>query len=391
MTDEKIRITPDHLDVGQVKPTKKSLIAKINRVNFFHMYPQAKMILHLEMFPLFNQAVNNSSTRGMIYFLYGDFNTGKSYLLEFMKELIQYKNQDLWKPSRHPIIKLDLSDEISNAMEFYLYLLAHLESPIDANRIRNWKTTKSVVINLRKRLIATLERFQTRIFVLDECQRILDAKPRNVPNIFEAIKDLTNKDYWSGDLRTQFVVCGTNQAYGILEAANWIQGRTYTLQLEGLTKKEYSEFLRKIYRDYVTLGISDKWSLLSPDTHGIMTLDLKIAKYLFKKTEGKVGLTVQIIKKALVNALNCHRDFPLMEDYQAVIVLDKNIMVNHNSSLIKKKIQKKMVIRYQDERCKIKSCTEFNVCFEHHADLLNHYRTVHPEYKLMNADGREIR
>lgn len=286
MRENKIRITTEHLENDGTDRVHQDLINKINHTKFFHMYPQAKMILFQELFPLFHEAIYNSSTRGMVHFLYGDQHTGKTYLLEFMKEYICYNNGDLWKSNRHPIILLDLSDKISEAQDFYLHLLAELECPI--TRMKEWKATKSITINLRKRLISTLEQFQTRILVLDECQRILEAKPQNIPSIFEAIKDLTNKKYWNGELRTQFVLCGTNKAYGILEAANWIQGRTFTLQLESLSKKEYSKFLVKIYNTYVTLGITDSWSLLSPDSRGNIVLNGKLVKYLFKRTEPSI-------------------------------------------------------------------------------------------------------
>ena len=125
MTEEKILIKPDHLDIGQIDPANQALLNKIGRKGLFHMYPKAREILHIDMLPLFHEAVNNSSTRGMITLLYGDINTGKSYLLEYMKEYVRYKKPHLWKPSRHPIWIMDLSDNIRNAKDYN-----PLESPV---------------------------------------------------------------------------------------------------------------------------------------------------------------------------------------------------------------------------------------------------------------------
>jgi hypothetical protein len=146
------------------------------------------------------------------------------------------------------------------------------------------------------------------------------------------------------------------------------------------------------YRDYVKLGISEKCRLLFRDSRtGVMTLDMKLGKYLFKKTEGKVGLTVQIIKKVLGQALTDNRKYPVFDDFRKVLQMDKDVNIDPISSIAKKMKRKKVVIQYQDNKCKIKGCPNYNEEVSHHSELLDHYRTVHPEYKIMNKDGHEIR
>ncbi|MHA1612888.1 MAG: hypothetical protein ACTSVZ_14450 [Promethearchaeota archaeon] len=59
----------DDDDDDDFKVTLK--LNKIGQIGLFHMYPQVRTILHLDMLPLFHEAVNSSSTRGMITLLYG--------------------------------------------------------------------------------------------------------------------------------------------------------------------------------------------------------------------------------------------------------------------------------------------------------------------------------
>lgn len=207
------------------------------------------------------------------------------------------------------------------------------------------------------------------------------------------MKDLTNKDYCNTDLRTQIIFCGTDETYGILEAAHWIQGRTYTIRLDGLSRHDYSQLLHKIYRDYVKLGISEDWNLLYPDPRTqIMTLDRTLSEFLFDITGGKVGLTEQIVKKTLTYALTNNRAFPLLEDFKLTIALDKDLAKDISSFKQKrKKNRKKAVITYLDLKCKIKGCSEYNVPFESNSDLLNHYKVIHPEYTIINKENHKIR
>ena len=387
MTKKEITIEPDHLKLGRVDPDKQELINNVNSRCPFYMYSQAESIIQSEMFPLFRDAITNNTFRGKIHFLYGDYNTGKSYLLQYVTELIRYHNKVLWKPSHRPIQIMDLRDDINTAKQFYLYLLNQLNDPMDPNRLKKWKLTNTIEINLRDRVIKTLERLRTRILILDECQRLLKAKNQDIPNIFEALKDLTNKKYWRGDLRTQFVICGTDEAYNILSVENWIQGRTYTIRLEELTRLEYPKFLLKIYYDYVDLGISENWNLchIKKET-GTEELNHELADFLYQKSMGRVGLTVDIIKDAIKRALNNNRMYPILEDYQLVISGNKALDIERSEM---KRIE--IVLDYHDKLCVVERCPRFKKPYEYHKDLLRHYKKKHPEYILKNKDGHEIR
>ncbi len=317
MTRKNFIIKPDHLELGKVDPEKQELMNRINRRRPFYMYPQAKSIIKAEMFPLFHEAVDNNTSRDKILFLYGDYNTGKSYLLLYIKELIRTKYQDIWKPGHHPILTMDFRDEINTAKEFYLFLLNELKAPVDPNRLRAWKLSKTVEINLRELVILTLEELGTRILIFDESQRLVKGRNQDIPDIFKALKDLTNKKYWSGDLCTQLVLCGTDDAYTALSGEKWIQDMIHAIRLEVLKKPEYSEFLWLIYRDYIELGISDDWDLANiEEGTGEAKLNSKFVQFLYEISKGKVGLTVEIIKDAIKRALHSNRLHPILEDYK---------------------------------------------------------------------------
>ena len=294
---------------------------------------------------------------------------------------VQWSQNDAWY--------LDLRDDINTAQQFYLYLLKQLGIYIDSKRLKVWKVTNSVDINLRDRLIWTLERLGTRILILDECQRLLKARNQNISNIFEALKDLTNKKYWNGTLRTQLIMCGTDDAYNLLSAENWIQGRTYSVRLEELSKVEYLGFLWKIYHDYIQLGISPDWDLMITDRRsGKKRINRKLAQFLFENSSGRVGLTVDIIKDAVKRALLCNRLSPNLADYKLISSgLDAIIMKTSKRRRRKKKIE----LGYKDLVCVVKGCLEAKEPFKYQHELIRHYKLYHPEYIIMNKDGHEIR
>ncbi len=384
-----VQFNPNDSGIGKVDPEKQEIITKINNRCPFYMYSQAESIIRSDMFPLFHEAVNNTFNRGRIFVLYGDFNTGKSYLLDYVKELIKYNYPDLWRPKSRPILNLDLRDDINTAQQFYLYLLNLLGSPIDPKRLKFWKQTNSVNTHLRDRLIWTLERLETRLLILDECQRLLKAKNQNIPNIFEALKDLTNKKYWKGSLRTQIIMCGTDEAFNLLSAENWIQGRTYIVRLEELSKPEYLSFLWKIYHDYIGLGISPDWDLMIPDRKtGKKKVDRKLAQLLFENSSGRVGLTVDIIKDAVKHALNNNRSSPNIEDYR---LISSGLDARTIQSFKKKRKKKKIVLDYNDLVCGVKGCPAAKEPFKYQHELIRHYKLYHPKYIVLNKDGHEIR
>ncbi|MHA1522016.1 MAG: hypothetical protein ACTSRK_17715 [Promethearchaeota archaeon] len=81
------------------------------------MTPQADEIIGTEIIPRFR------NSRGRFLLLYGENNTGKSFLLKYAASLIRKIFPDTWAQSLHPIIRLNLHDGISSTRQFYIYLL----------------------------------------------------------------------------------------------------------------------------------------------------------------------------------------------------------------------------------------------------------------------------
>lgn len=242
----------------------KEIIETINTRRVFYKYPLAVDIIKNELRPRFHDSITDNNDRGRIFFLYGDYNTGKSHLLRYFCALMYKVHRKYWEKNRWPIIKRNIPDNINTANQLYLYLLDQMGKPVDEKQIKEWDKTNVTRTRLKKKVIAELKRLQTRIFILDEVQRLLKAKNPNLSGIFEAIKDLTTKSEWGkSKLRTQFVLCGTPESVLLFDVENWIQGRAHARKLTGLNVNEFSTFLFQIYDDFIGMGISDKWDLVT--------------------------------------------------------------------------------------------------------------------------------
>ena len=384
---EQIKCFEDEILISQIKNSKTRQIASIieNRL-IFYKYPQAEKIILSFLSPRFLRADVSTNDRGLIYFLSGDYHTGKSFLLKYFAYVMKKCFPEIWKVHELPIAKIDLNNHINTAQQLLLYLLEKLGRPVDGSLLNQWKKTNSINQRLQDRLIRLLEQFGTRVLILDECQKLLISRNPDISDIFELLKDLTTRQNWHGKLRTQIILCGTNDGIPMLEAAQWIQGRTRIMKLQELKDDDdYGSLLLTIYRDYLSLGVSDEWGIVtSQHDAGVRTLNEEIAHYFRQRTHGKVGLSVDLIRNATLLALDEGRFYPEMKDYESIRLDEKSYILETNSSKIcPKKEKHKIHISLQDRTCIMKGCKKSNKPYTRYNSLIQHYKIKHPNIELI--------
>lgn len=353
-----------------------------NAVFFF--YTQALTIIQTLLQPAFLHTDAFGNDRGLIYFLYGDYHTGKSYLLKYFMVLMEKAHPEIWSHAEEPIVKIDLNNHINTAVQLLVYLLDKLGRPIDAKVLAQWKRSSLEKEYLQARLIALLQRGGTRLLLLDECQKLLLAQHADILDIFELLKDLSCSHNWGGGLRTQIVLCGTKDGIPLLEAADWIQGRTRAVRLYELEGLEYGQLLFKIYRYYTSIGVSEDWSLVSKDEDGDkQKLNAETALYLFNRTRGKVGLTVELIRNAVLLGLNNGRLYPEKGDYEAIRLDDKACLIERVAtppSIGPPEHAVRMMLG--DRCCKVAGCPRATKPYAQYRSLVKHYKIHHPDVDL---------
>ena len=368
----------------------KSLAKLISERQIFYMYPKARKIIKNFLWPRVEHADEDANNRGLIYFLYGDYHTGKSHLIRYFITLVQAQYPHYWEMYEKPIITIDLENGINTANQLLLFLLDKLGRPVDKKLLNDWKKMSVLRQRLQNRLISLLERYGTRMLVLDECQKLLIARNPDILDIFELLKDLSTKSNWNGALRTQIVMCGTKDGLPLLEAADWIQGRTRTMHLDELKRLEFGSLLMQIYRDCVELGISEEWNLVNQfkeTQKGKLNQDL--ALYVFSITKGKVGLTVDFIRNAVLLALDDGRLFPKKSDYESINFTEKKFIASKDE--IPQNAKKHQIpsihVNLHDTLCKIKGCPRSKKAYLRYSALIRHYKMKHPEIKIIYGDS----
>ena len=80
---EPLKCFEEEILISQIKHSKTRQIASIieNQL-MFYKYPQAVKIINSFLLPRFVRADVSTNDRGLIYFLSGDYHTGKSFLLK---------------------------------------------------------------------------------------------------------------------------------------------------------------------------------------------------------------------------------------------------------------------------------------------------------------------
>ena len=276
--------------------------------------------------------------------------------------------------------------------QLLVFLLDKLGRPVDPRVVSQWHKEGLAKERLQGRLISALERLGTRILILDECQKLLIARNTDLCDIFELLKDLCTRKNWSRDLRTQIVLCGTKDGLPLLEAAQWIQGRTRTIRLLELGAPDFGALLISLYRDYISIGISKDWDLMEmASEENRLTINSEMAAYLFARTQGKIGLAVDLIRNAVLLALDEGRLCPQKEDYEAIRLDQKAYVMKSKQDSVssRPKMPKPRIhISLTDRLCQAEKCLRSKTPYQNYRSLIDHYKKKHPEIELVYEEEK---
>ncbi len=402
---EKFNIEKRHLKYFDRDPKLSKIHKKIIKRRAFYEYRSADTIIEREIIPRFENAHIDANERGRILFLHGDYNSGKSYLVRFAAALCKEKYEKLWRETKdgritHPIIIKNLSPTITTVEKLYNWLLLKLGNPVDPKQLKTWKDMTVKNIQLQRKVIETLNEYETRLLILDESQRLIAGDTQQISLILEAIKDLTTKNNWDEvgcHNRPYIVLCGTSDCLALLRIGKFIQGRVHTRQLDSISFNNYPEFLAAIYTDYTNLGISDKWDLLE-SIEGKLIVNNEMALTLFKRTRGMAGLTVEIVRDAVLAALLAGLEYPTLDYYKEVILEGKKY-VFHNDSENKcdslnsnntKPMPLAVEIDYENMICAFPGCKRPKIPYKKVRAFIDHYKKKHPGVIVKDKEGNRL-
>ena len=405
-------INERHLDFFSENEELMGIHKNVIRRRAFYIYNSAKLIIKSEIITRFKNAHLDINERGRILFLHGDYNSGKSYLLRYGGALCKRFFESKWKTTddgrtTHPIIIKNFPYNIRSVEGLYTWMLEVLGNPVDPQELKKWEKTKLKIIRLQKKVIKTLNAYETRLLILDESQRLLRAGDNlRISEIFEAFKDLTTKNNWDEidcRHRPHIVLCGTSDCLALLRMGKFIQGRVHTRQLYQISQKEYPNFLATIYSDYRSLGISSEWNLFHEENNSL-ALNEEIALVLYERTKGMAGLTVEIIREAVLSAFEAGLGAPTIDHYKEVILegtkyvfqkaysTEKDGELSEFSSEKEKHPSTSIKVNIDEDNliCAFRGCSRSKKPYKRVYSLINHYNSNHPEAEVYDSEGNRL-
>jgi len=117
---------------------------------------------------------------------------------------------------------------------------------------------------------------------------------------------------------------------------------------------------------------------------------------LFQRTKGKTGLTVEIIRDAVLSALERGIIYPELNDYKEVILEGTKYIIrneyeddnDHDESSTKKQIR--IEIDMDNLVCGFGGCKRSRNPYKRPFSLINHYKTEHPEAEVYDKEGNRM-
>jgi hypothetical protein len=153
-------------------------------------------------------------------------------------------------------------------------------------------------------IIKELRRRGVKIMFLDEIQNLLKADMDEKDDIFNGFKKLSNQS------QTRLILVGTPSSIDLFRDAQWVDERYRVLVLPKWEfTEEYLDLLTSIYKAYE--DFLPGWDLVIEGK-----INSKIAWYLYKLSEGRLGKLIQIIRYAAVRSLSQNRTYITKEDYE---------------------------------------------------------------------------
>jgi hypothetical protein len=225
--------------------------------------------------------------------IYGDSNNGKTAILKRMYDLhktkLDYVTKDGEAIYEIPIIYFQ-APTIPDESRLYSLILDELCVP--------QKRTDKVVIkaNLAKHY---LNKLGTKMILIDEIHSALRGNLNKQRTFIDDLKQLSNS------LSLTIVLAGTREAYSALSIGNETGSRFPALELPRWNNdKKFKSFVATYERCLPLKEASN------------MADNADLINNLFYQSEGLVGKTVNLLKKAAIKAINSKREYIIVDDIE---------------------------------------------------------------------------
>ena len=225
--------------------------------------------------------------------IYGDSNNGKTAILKRMYDLhktkLDYVTKDGEAIYEIPIIYFQ-APTIPDESRLYSLILDELCVP--------QKRTDKVVIkaNLAKYY---LNKLGTKMILIDEIHSALRGNLNKQRTFIDDLKQLSNS------LSLTIVLAGTREAYSALSIGNETGSRFPALELPRWNNdKKFRSFVATYERCLPLKEASN------------MAENSELLNVLFYQSEGLIGKTVNLLKKAAIKAINSKREYISVDDIE---------------------------------------------------------------------------
>ena len=225
--------------------------------------------------------------------IYGDSNNGKTAILKRMYDLhktkLDYVTKDGEAINEIPIIYFQ-APTIPDESRLYSLILDELCVP--------QKRTDKVVIkaNLAKHY---LNKLSTKMILIDEIHSALRGNLNKQRTFIDDLKQLSNS------LSLTIVLAGTREAYSALSIGNETGSRFPALELPRWNNdKKFRSFVATYERCLPLKEASN------------MAENSELLNTLFYQSEGLIGKTVNLLKKAAIKAINSKREYISVDDIE---------------------------------------------------------------------------
>ena len=225
--------------------------------------------------------------------IYGDSNNGKTAILKRMYELhktkLDYVTKDGEAIYEIPIIYFQ-APTIPDESRLYSLILDELCVP--------QKRTDKVVVkaNLAKHY---LNKLGTKMILIDEIHSALRGNLNKQRTFIDDLKQLSNS------LSLTIVLAGTREAYSALSIGAETGSRFPALELPRWNNdKKFRSFIATYERCLPLKEASN------------MAENSELLNALFYQSEGLIGKTVNLLKKAAIKAINSKREYIIVDDIE---------------------------------------------------------------------------
>lgn len=253
---------------------------------WIHYHASTKLIELLEY--KFNEP-KQMRRKGLL--IYGDYANGKTAILKKFYDLHKTSLETFNDKGEHvfeiPIIYFQ-APTIPDEGRLYSLILDELCVP--------HKPTEKVMEKARL-VVHYLEKLNTKMMLIDEIHSSLRGNLNKQRSFIDTLKQLSNK------LSLSIVLAGTKEAHSALSIGGETASRFPSLELPRWSNdKKFRSFLGT-YESCLPLKEASN-----------LALDQQLVDILYNQSEGLIGRTVNLLKKAAVNAIKSKREKIIIDD-----------------------------------------------------------------------------